>query len=180
MPRIAAAKSRMLVSESELETIERDFRAGLTSQQILGFFEERGVRFSEATLRKYVQLGLLPRSRRVGLKGKHRGSQGLYPASTIRRIQRVRRLMEESHTIEEARDLLARAFDLEALERDLRAFLDALEERARGSLVREIAEARKCAEALLRHVESLEQRSRPPPKRPRVEAPPAPPRPGKR
>jgi len=37
---------------------------------LLDVFPPRGIRFSEATLRKYVQLGLLPRSVRVGQKGK--------------------------------------------------------------------------------------------------------------
>ena len=46
----------------------------------------KGVRLSEATFRKYVQAGLLPRSKRVGRKGKHRGSQGLYPVEAVRRI----------------------------------------------------------------------------------------------
>ena len=47
--------------------------------QIVEAFTDAGVRLSEATFRKWVQLGLLPRSRRVGRKGKHQGSLGLYP-----------------------------------------------------------------------------------------------------
>ena len=41
------------------------------------------MKFSEATLRKYVQLGLLPRSVRVGRKGKHQGSQGIENDSNV-------------------------------------------------------------------------------------------------
>src|SRR4029077_4261491 len=56
---------------------------------------------SEASFRKYVQQNLLPRSRRVGRKGKHRGSLGVYPAKTVRRINTVKRLMADGFTIEE-------------------------------------------------------------------------------
>ena len=61
----------------------------------------RGIKFSEASFRKYVQQGLLPRSKRVGRKGKHRGSLGVYPAKTIRRINSVKQLMADGYTIEE-------------------------------------------------------------------------------
>ena len=44
-----------------------------------------------------MQLGLLPRSVRVGRKGKHRGSQGLYPATVVRQIELVRRLMAQGY-----------------------------------------------------------------------------------
>ena len=69
--------------------------------QIVEVFTSRGIKFSEASFRKYVQQGLLPRSRRVGRKGKHRGSLGVYPAKTIRRINSVKQLMADGHTIEE-------------------------------------------------------------------------------
>src|SRR5262245_18402737 len=74
------------ISERDLRTIHRDFPEGLTSVHIVDIFTTRGIRFSEATFRKYVQQGLLPRSRRVGRKGKHHGSLGLYPSTTVRRI----------------------------------------------------------------------------------------------
>jgi hypothetical protein len=48
-----------------------------------------------------VQLGLLPRSVRVGRKGKHRGSQGLYPAKVVRQIENIRRLLAQGYTIQE-------------------------------------------------------------------------------
>ena len=55
--------------------------------QIVNIFETRGIRFSEATLRKYVQLWLVPRSVRVGRKGRHRGSCGALPVlHVIRRV----------------------------------------------------------------------------------------------
>src|SRR6266508_6832365 len=92
---------RGLLDEREIAEIERTWPDGLTSRQIVDMFETRGVRFSEATLRKYVQLGLLPRSVRVGRKGKHQGSQGMYPASVIRQIQRIKEMMAQDYTIEE-------------------------------------------------------------------------------
>jgi len=63
----------------ELARIESEFARGLSAGAIVEIFRPKGVRLSEATFRKYVQTGLLPRSRRVGRKGKHRGSHGLYP-----------------------------------------------------------------------------------------------------
>ncbi len=69
--------------------------------QIVDVFTSRGIKFSEASFRKYVQQGLLPRSRRVGRKGKHRGSLGVYPAKTVRRINAVKQLMGDGYTIEE-------------------------------------------------------------------------------
>jgi hypothetical protein len=54
-----------------------------------------------------VQLGLLPRSKRVGEKGKHRGSRGIYPVEVIRRIDEIRRAMNEGETLE----ALAKATD---------------------------------------------------------------------
>src|SRR5512139_3699256 len=89
-----------LLLEEELGDIERQSPDGLTSRQIVDVFTSRGMRFSEATLRKYVQLGLLPRSVRVGRKGKHRGSCGLYPATAVRQIDHIRRLMAQGFTIE--------------------------------------------------------------------------------
>src|SRR5512138_2347210 len=80
------------LTESDLRRVERQRPDGLTSSQILQVFAEVGVRLSEATLRKYVQLGLLPRSVRVGRKGKHQGSCGLYPSTTVRRIQAVKKM----------------------------------------------------------------------------------------
>ena len=76
-PKENVAKRSSLLDERELLEIERTWPNGLTSRQIVDVFETRGIRFSEATLRKYVQLGLLPRSVRVGRKGKHRGSCGM-------------------------------------------------------------------------------------------------------
>src|SRR4249919_275165 len=95
------SRRSVLLDERELQEIERTWPNGLTSRQIVDVFETRGIRFSEATLRKYVQLGLLPRSVRVGRKGKHQGSQGMYPARVVRHIQRIKEMMADDYTIEE-------------------------------------------------------------------------------
>lgn len=101
-PAMSAAPSRSsLLKEDELRAIEATYPDGLTAVQIVDAFASRGIKFSEASFRKYVQQGLLPRSRRVGRKGKHKGSLGVYPAKTVRRINRVKQLMADGYTIEE-------------------------------------------------------------------------------
>ncbi|MFO0599194.1 MAG: MerR family transcriptional regulator [Myxococcaceae bacterium] len=90
-----------LLRPEEIERIERDYAAGLPARVIVDVFASRGVPVSEATFRKYVQAGLLPRSRRVGRKGKHRGSQGLYPASSVRRMNAIRQMMAQGLTLED-------------------------------------------------------------------------------
>jgi len=86
----------------EFDALEEHFPQGISAGQIVEFFEPRGVKLAQATFRKYVQLGLLPRSRRVGEKGKHRGSHGLYPAAAVRRIHLIK-LMDEGMTLEDIR-----------------------------------------------------------------------------
>ena len=72
-------REREIWSAEELEAIGRAHPGGLTVQEIVQLSTARGERLSEAAFRKYVQLGLLPRSVRVGRQGKQRGSRGLYP-----------------------------------------------------------------------------------------------------
>ncbi len=90
-----------ILRPEELAKIEKDFAAGVPARTILEIFRPHGVQLSEATFRKYVQAGLLPRSRRVGRKGKHRGSQGLYPVEAVRRINAIKKMMAEGLTLEE-------------------------------------------------------------------------------
>ena len=87
----------------EFDSLEAQYPAGISAAQIVEFFAPRGVKLAQATFRKYVQLGLLPRSRRVGEKGKHRGSRGLYPAAAVRRIHLIKSLMDEGMTLEDIR-----------------------------------------------------------------------------
>ncbi|HEX3696266.1 MAG TPA: MerR family transcriptional regulator [Polyangia bacterium] len=157
-----------LLDERELLEIERTWPNGLTSRQIVDVFETRGIRFSEATLRKYVQLGLLPRSVRVGRKGKHRGSCGLYPANVIRRVNVVKGMMAEDRTIEEIQRSFARFKDeIDTVEKDLRDLIAGFEREAkapsadpdgRRDLEREITEAKRAASELVRRISSLERR----------------------
>ena len=159
---------RGLLDEREIEEIERTWPNGLTSRQIVDVFETRGIRFSEATLRKYVQLGLLPRSVRVGRKGKHRGSCGLYPAHVVRRVNVVKGMMASDRTIEEIQRSFVRFKDeIETVENDLRDLIAGFEREAkvpagnpdgRRELEREITEAKRAAGDLVRRISSLERR----------------------
>ena len=88
---------------AELRRIERLYAGGIKSSAVVEIFRAKGHRFSEATLRKYVQLGLLPKSRRVGVRGRHRGSSGLYPVSIVRLVNDIKRALDEGATLEEVR-----------------------------------------------------------------------------
>ena len=147
--------------------LEREHPEGLSSVQILDAFHGSDVKLSEATLRKYVQLGLLPRSVRVGKKGKHQGSQGLYPASVVRQILRIREMMGQSFTIEQIqKEFLFVRGDIEELERSLGKVFEALEstaeERAKETtgrvLMTEIHGARRIAKDLVDKLTAIETR----------------------
>jgi hypothetical protein len=152
--------------EEELAEIERTWPNGLTSRQIVDLFAARGIRFSEATLRKYVQLGLLPRSVRVGRKGKHRGSCGLYPANVIRRVNLVKGMMADDRTIEDIQSAFAQFKDeINVIEGGLRELMAGFEREAKGprldpdkrrNLEREIHEAKRTAGDLIRRITGLE------------------------
>ncbi|HEY6879652.1 MAG TPA: hypothetical protein VI299_16610, partial [Polyangiales bacterium] len=76
--------------EEAYQALEQAHPTGMSVQQIVAAVGSMGEKLTEATFRKYVQLGLLPRSVRVGRKGKHQGSQGLYPVSVVRQLQQIR------------------------------------------------------------------------------------------
>ena len=103
---------REQLTEADLRAVEDTYAEGITAAQIVDVFVSRGIRFSEATFRKYVQQGLLPRSRRIGRKGKNKGSLGLYPAKTVRRIDHVKRLMGDGYTIEQSQSQFLQFTDL--------------------------------------------------------------------
>jgi DNA-binding transcriptional MerR regulator len=154
-----------LLEPEELERIERDFAGGLPAREILEIFRPCGVQLSEATFRKYVQVGLLPRSRRVGRKGKHQGSRGLYPVESVRRINVIKKMMAEGHTLEDIkRSFLFHRNHIDQLERALsevfEGFEDQLGERAFGTeyrrtLEEQLATLRSRAEELVRDVARL-------------------------
>ena len=92
-----------LLTPAEIKKIERKFEGGISSAAIVEIFQEKGERFSEATLRKYVQLNLLPKSRRVGTRGKHKGSSGLYPSTIVGLINEIKRALDSGATLDEIR-----------------------------------------------------------------------------
>jgi len=161
------------VAESTLEQVEHDHSGGITSADLLSFFEAQEVRFGEATLRKWVQLGLLPRSVRVGRKGKHQGSKGKYPVRVIRQILRIKELMEKDITIEDIqKQILFVRGDIEELETTLDKVFNALDrnvdQRATADQAQalpgiravkaDIARARALADDLLARLEKIEER----------------------
>jgi len=148
----------------EFDALEAQHPQGMSAAQIVDFFAPRGVKLAQATFRKYVQLGLLPRSRRVGEKGKHRGSKGLYPAAAVRRIDLIKSLMDEGMTLEDIR----RSFvffrgQLDGVERALDELFAALDKAVaerpelrpsrRKELERLLSESRRQAETFVKDVE---------------------------
>lgn len=155
------------IDEATLQQIEREHPEGLTSAEILDVFAAHGVSLSEATLRKYVQLGLLPRSVRVGRKGKHQGSQGIYPVGVVRQILRIKEMMAESLTIEQIqREVLFMRSDLQQLEQTLGSIFKKLDgmlkerrrEPAARSVTREVGDARAISKDLLMRLSAIENR----------------------
>ena len=160
-------KETRFLEAAEIEEIERQNPDGLTLAQVIDAFETRGMHLSEATFRKYVQLGLLVRSRRVGRKGKHQGSLGIYPATTVRRVNAIKQMMSANYTIDDIqRSFLRFKDEVEGLDRGSSKLLDGFErelrsghfdtERRKG-LLREISAVRKLAAELVQRIESLER-----------------------
>jgi DNA-binding transcriptional MerR regulator len=154
-----------ILGPEEIAHIEKQHAGGLPARAILEIFAPRGVALSEATFRKYVQAGLLPRSRRVGRKGKHRGSQGLYPVEAVRRINAIKKMMAEGMTLEEIR----RSFvffknSIDQIEQSLDEVLDgfaaelsfrAVGERRRRELEDQLVDLRRRSDDLLKDVARL-------------------------
>jgi hypothetical protein len=154
-------------SEAELVELEVGHTEGLSTQEVVALFASRGEKLSEATFRKYVQLGLLPRSVRVGRKGKHRGSQGLYPAQIVRQIEGIRALMAQGYTmVDIQRELLCLRSDIDAVARQLQQVIGALssaaQERAADGgdevLARALQDARVMGEQLIEKLRAVEER----------------------
>ncbi|RME29373.1 MAG: MerR family transcriptional regulator [Deltaproteobacteria bacterium] len=149
-------------SGDELERLEHEFADGVTAAQVVALFKQRGFRFSEASFRKYVQMGLLPTSKRVGQKGKYRGSRGLYPASVIRRINLIKRLMSQDMTLEQIRDYFLVIQDkLGSARKAMEELLDELEIKAESQsdgAERDIGNLRRQARGLLKKLEKVSSR----------------------
>lgn len=156
-----------MIDETTLSKLEREYSAGMTSVEILDVFASHDVSLSEATLRKYVQLGLLPRSVRVGRKGKHQGSQGVYPVTVVRQILRIKQMMAESYTIEQIqREFLFIRNDVEQLEQMLGRIFKKLEgvlkERKEGrsaqGVHRDVLDARGISKDLMARLVAIEDK----------------------
>ncbi|MGN6104038.1 MAG: MerR family transcriptional regulator [Kofleriaceae bacterium] len=166
-PRASAAAATParggLLKEEDLRAIEGAYADGITAVQIVDVFTSRGIKFSEASFRKYVQQGLLPRSKRVGRKGKHRGSLGVYPAKTIRRINAVKQLMADGYTIEEIQgqfllytDLVEGVAEhLTELWSRISADVGKLDPANRKTLERELAEVRRDGDRVVERLGDL-------------------------
>jgi DNA-binding transcriptional MerR regulator len=155
-----------LLSEAQIREIEAANAEGLTSQELVRVFEDRRVRFSEANLRRYVQLGLVPRSRRIGHKGMHQGSHGLYPVRAVRRINLIKKLMGERYSLEEIQQkFLAFQDDIEVLDEASLKLLESFEGRIveqpagprRDRLFAELESVKRAAKDLLDAVQRLER-----------------------
>jgi hypothetical protein len=152
---------------AQLAELERTHPEGLSSVEILDLFARHGVAFSEASLRKYVQLGLLPRSVRVGKKGKHQGSQGMYPVTVVRQILRIKQMMAESYTIDQIqKEFLFIRSDIEQLEKLLDGIFKkvggVLRERRTESaaqvVARDVGDARTISKELLARLSAIENK----------------------
>jgi DNA-binding transcriptional MerR regulator len=149
-----------LLLPDEIERIERERAAGITSREVVRLFESKGARLSGSTFRKYVQVGLLPRSRRVGRKGKHTGSTGLYPVEVVRRINLIKRMMAEGMTLEDiGESFVALKNRLDDVERGFAGLLGEVARKARShpqrremerELERAVSEVRKALERIER------------------------------
>jgi hypothetical protein len=153
------------IDDSILTGLEQKYEAGLTSGALLDVCGAHGIQLSEATLRKYVQLGLLPRSVRIGRKGKHKGSLGVYPVRALRQLVRIKEMLAESYTIEEIRrDFLFVRSDVEQLEETLACIFmtltRVLEKRSRNlqlpALGREVCEVQQRGRDLVERLVSIE------------------------
>ena len=119
-----------------------------------------------------MQLGLLPRSVRVGRKGKHRELVRALPSLVIRRVNLVKGMMAEDRTIEEIQRSFARFKDeIESVQKELRDLIASFEREAkapgggagdsadaRRAIEEELVEAKRAAGELVRRISSLERR----------------------
>ena len=150
-----------LLTDADLSRLESASARGVTSREVVKLFQGRGARLSAATFRKYVQVGLLPRSRRVGRKGKHTGSTGLYPVAVVRRIDLIKRMLAEGLTLDDVQQsFVAVKHRLEAVQGGWGELVADLERRAHGhprrrEVERELSRAEREMRSALRRVERV-------------------------
>lgn len=155
-----------LLSAIEIESIETESPEGISSTAIVDLFKVSGERFSEATLRKYVQLELLPKSTRVGARGRHKGSVGLYPIGIVRLINEIKRALQAGSTLEEVRtSSVGLSGEIQTLSRVSGQVLSRLDEAiqkkeggARGVLGRSLSRHRRSIERQLEELQELASR----------------------
>jgi DNA-binding transcriptional MerR regulator len=150
-------------NDAEMQAFEAAHPEGVSVEQIVEAFSAHGDHLTEPTFRKYVQMGLLPRSVRVGQKGKHRGSKGMYPASVARQIVQLRRLMAEGFTIGEIQSqFLSVRSEIDALTRQLDRLFEVVERASADGedemVARSIEGARAQARELVQRIEEIERR----------------------
>ena len=155
-----------LFTAGELRELEREYKDGMRSETVVALVQDKGERFSEATLRKYVQLGLLPMSRRVGIRGRHRGSSGLYPSIVVRLINEIKGALEAGETLEDIRDgyvaLIGEVdFLSRAAERTMARFSEVVARHGgsknRAALRRGLGERKKVLEQEIKNLAKLAQ-----------------------
>lgn len=154
------------LSASELKRLERKHAEGIRATEAVRVFRDKGERFSAATLRKYVQLGLLPKSRRVGERGRHKGSSGIYPSRIFRQINEIKRALDAGATLEEVRNgsvgLSGEVDSLLSLsDATFTRFTEALQVRHkthRGTLKRTLTKHRRALEREIRALNRLADR----------------------
>lgn len=154
------------LSKLEVKKIADRFGEGISSKEIVKIFQNKGIRFSEATFRKYVQMGLVERCRRVGQKGKHRGSHGLYPISTINRINSIKKMISGDVTLEQLKgSYFSLRQKLEEVDRilndvsgDIKVMCEEKGKRERHDvqLSREVENIKKNGQRVIRSLEKLE------------------------
>lgn len=157
------------MSEEVLRAVEVRHPSGMTAAVVVESLGAMGVHFTEASLRKWVQLELLPKSERVGHRGALGGSQGMYPATIVRRVIAIKRLLADGLSLEEIRSRgLLFENDLEDLERRLERVLGELEQGLKGQrdevaaeqVRRELREARALSSVLVGRLRSVRSRMR--------------------
>jgi hypothetical protein len=157
----------LTLDDADLSRIEKAHSRGFTSTEILAVLAEHQVLLSEASLRKYVQLGLLPRSVRIGRKGKHQGSQGIYPVGIVRQVLRIKSMMAQDYTIEQiSREFLFMRSELQLLELTLGQIFSKIERvikdrRTSGipqTVAKNVSEARSLSRELISRLRTIETR----------------------
>lgn len=100
---------------NDLIEFEKEHPNGLTAAEVVAEVPKYGVKFSDDTLRKWVQWGLLPRSTRVTAGGMKTGSRGLYPAGVVRAVLDIKRRLGDGDSIEKIQAELGDRRDTELI-----------------------------------------------------------------